>query len=268
MHHSFDVDVAKEYGILCAVILEHMYFWVEKNKANEVHFYDGFYWTYNSVKAFKEQFPYASDKQIRNSIDKLEESGLILTGNYNKSAYDRTKWYALTEKAYSILQKGQIDLSKRANGNTQKGEPIPDINTDINTNITVSIDTVCQTGNPVRRAVEEWNTLESFGIQPVKKIQTTSTRYKNMNARIKEYGLEEVLRTIRMIKDCDFLLGKVSGKGGRAFFITFDWFVLPNNFPKVNEGKYLNRDVNSSTCLTGTTEEDEEIQELRRLGYQ
>ena len=39
MEHSFDIDIAKEYGIECAIILKHLYFWIEKNKACDRHFH-------------------------------------------------------------------------------------------------------------------------------------------------------------------------------------------------------------------------------------
>ena len=60
MQHSFDVEIAKEYGVLEAILLNNLWFWVEKNRANNVNYYDGYYWTFNSTKAFNELFPYAS----------------------------------------------------------------------------------------------------------------------------------------------------------------------------------------------------------------
>lgn len=146
MTHSFDIDVAMEYGVNCAIILQNLYYWVEKNRANEKHFYDGMYWTYNSVKAFEELFPYLSSKQIRSALNKLIDEGIIVDGNYNDSAYDRTKWYAVTEKGMCFFQKGKHDLPHRANGDTEKDESLYiykdnniDITTDINTNINTNI---------------------------------------------------------------------------------------------------------------------------------
>ena len=43
MQHSFDIDIAKEYGILEAILLNNMQFWIEKNKANGINYYDGNY---------------------------------------------------------------------------------------------------------------------------------------------------------------------------------------------------------------------------------
>ena len=127
MEHNFNVDVATQYGLVEAILLNNIYFWVEHNKANCTHFYDGEYWTYNSIKAFLTLFPYLTNKKIRNALDHLEEENIIKSGNYNKSPYDRTKWYTITKKGYSILPKGQMNLSEKANENSQKGEPIPDI---------------------------------------------------------------------------------------------------------------------------------------------
>ena len=123
-----------------ATILDNIYFWVDKNKANEKHFYDGKHWTYNSAKAFSKQFPWLSEKQIRTHIQKLEEKGFIETGNYNKMAYDRTKWYTVTEKAIAILEAsnlpvGNMEIPQREHSNSPEVTPIPDINTDINTDI-------------------------------------------------------------------------------------------------------------------------------------
>lgn len=118
MMHSFDVDLACKYGMLEAVLLNYFDFWIEKNKANEKHFHDGYYWTYNSNKAFTELFPYASQKRIRTALSHLIEEGLIATGNYNEKAFDHTTWYRFTEKGIS-------ELPHRANRIAPQGNAIP-----------------------------------------------------------------------------------------------------------------------------------------------
>ena len=141
MQHHFDIDIAAEYGINAAIILENLHFWIVKNEANEANFHDGKCWTYNSVKAFETLFPYMSSSTISRALKKLEDEGLIITGNYNKSAYDRTKWYALTEKGKalfkstnSISQNDKMDSSKSENGIDDLTEPIPDIKPDAKPN--------------------------------------------------------------------------------------------------------------------------------------
>ena len=131
MIHVFDTDVAKKYGVNAAIILQNIGYWIAQNEANEINFYDGRYWTFNSKRAYGELFPYMSEKQIRTAIEKLIEDGVLVTGNYNKLAYDRTTWYALTEKGKSICRIGQMEHAKRENGFPQNGEPIPDINPNV-----------------------------------------------------------------------------------------------------------------------------------------
>lgn len=131
MEHSFDINIAKKYGINSAILLKNLHFWIEKNKANKENFYDNYYWTYNSRKAFAELFPYMNERQINYAMQKLIDNELVITGNYNKVAYDRTLWYAITDKGYSILQNCQMEDIKLSNGTDKNVKPIPNIKTNI-----------------------------------------------------------------------------------------------------------------------------------------
>lgn len=138
MNHSFNVRIAERYGVHAAVLLNNLEHWIEKNRANGKHFYEGNYWTYNSRRAFAELFPYMNARQIDYALKKLIDDGVIITGNFNQIAYDRTLWYAITKKGYSILQNCEMDATKLENGNDEIVEPIPDVitsikHTDINT---------------------------------------------------------------------------------------------------------------------------------------
>lgn len=132
--HFFDIRVAELFGVNCAVILQNIWHWVQKNETNGTNFYDGKYWTYNSTKAFKKQFPYLSQRQIETALKKLRDAGIIETGNYNAVQYDRTLWYAVTEKGKCILHSCEMDFTPKGNGFTPDVEPIPDINTDRTSN--------------------------------------------------------------------------------------------------------------------------------------
>ncbi|MDO4302127.1 MAG: hypothetical protein Q4D26_12175 [Clostridia bacterium] len=103
--------------------------------------------------------------------------------------------------------------------------------------LTISKDIVCH--SDVQQVIEKWNELESFGIIAVKKISSGSKRYNSVIARIKQYGLQDVLQAIGSIKQSPFL----QGENAKDWAITFDWFVKPSNFVKVLEGNYLNRDL-------------------------
>ncbi|NLZ31064.1 MAG: hypothetical protein GX885_10060 [Methanomicrobiales archaeon] len=130
MVHSFDTKVAKEVGLNSATLFHSILFWIQKNEANDKHYYDGHYWTYNSAKAFRKMFDYLSEKQIRTALNKLIDAGYLVAGNYNESKYDRTMWYRLGEKGNSMLPKGKMDETKKENGCDKKVTPIPDSDTD------------------------------------------------------------------------------------------------------------------------------------------
>ena len=125
---NFDIDVAKNVGTDAAIILSNIKFWITTNKANRRHFYNGNYWMYNSAKAFTELFEWLSDSQIKTCLNKLEKNNYIVTGNYNKSTYDRTKWYAVPVNT-TISEKSLMDSGKIANGLANNRQPIPDNNT-------------------------------------------------------------------------------------------------------------------------------------------
>ena len=106
-------------------------------------------------------------------------------------------------------------------------------NTDIYTEtevLTVPEGTVCRPED-VRRIVQAWNSL---GLQQLSRVTAASRRGSMLRARILEYGVDDVLEAIEKIRQSAFL----KGQNAKGWVITFEWFVRPNNFPKVLEGNY------------------------------
>lgn len=106
---------------------------------------------------------------------------------------------------------------------------------DIN-DLIVSKDTIRQTD--VQRIIDEWNTLEEFGINPVKRM--TSKREQAVKARIRQNHMDDILEAIENIRHSSFL----QGQNKEGWMITFDWFLKPGNFAKVFEGNYLDKSGN------------------------
>ena len=126
--HHFSVSVAVEVGVNAAVVLENIAFWVRANRKAGRHKHDGTHWTYGSTRHFAELFDYLSEKQVRGALDKLITCGYVETGNFNRSAYDRTRWFTLTEKGERATQERQSEKPTKAKGAAGNGRPIPDKN--------------------------------------------------------------------------------------------------------------------------------------------
>lgn len=100
-----------------------------------------------------------------------------------------------------------------------------------------SNDSIRQT-DAVRHVLEKWNAQsDGSGIPSVSRLSPGSTRYKMLLARIKEYGIENVVKAISKIGESSFL----RGQNRQGWMITFDWFVKPSNFVKVLEGNYSDK---------------------------
>lgn len=107
---------------------------------------------------------------------------------------------------------------------------------------------------------ELWNSLDGLGnIKGIRSITTGSKRRNMTRARIKEYGMDGFAEAIENIKKSDFL----QGKNNRGWAATFDWLILPNNFPKVLEGNYENRTDGSSNKVTALEERLAKIETWR-----
>lgn len=163
MEHHFNVEIAKQYGIAEATFLNHIKFWTLQNLANRRNIKLGYCWTYNTLDAFTELFPYWNRRQIEHLINKLIDNGLLAKTNLNSKKYDRTCWYALTAKSFAmfpelstanyvqllidshesdknltdfngkplislISQKCEMDFTKLGNGFHKNVTPIPDTN--------------------------------------------------------------------------------------------------------------------------------------------
>ena len=99
----FSVEVADMCGVNAAIMFVEIADEVEYFKERKKNFRDGRYWTISSMKSISERFDFLTERQVKTALKKLEDTGLIMTGNYNDTPFDRTKWYALSEMGYSVL---------------------------------------------------------------------------------------------------------------------------------------------------------------------
>lgn len=105
-----------------AIVLQQLHYWL--SRTNNVQ-KDGHKWIYNSMADWLKQFPWIKSRaRLNRYFDDLENRGLIITGNFNKAKFDKTKWYridydALTDLEQRLYQNESTSDSKQDNGVSQ-----------------------------------------------------------------------------------------------------------------------------------------------------
>lgn len=175
------------------------------------------------------------EHQSADELEKIRDQNRKRVAEYrerqkNKAALLCKKDDVTLQKRYSDItvteQNKELELELDKESDKEK---------DVN-DLIVSKDTIRQTD--VQRIIDEWNTLEEFGIAPVKRM--TSKREQAVKARIRQNQMNDILEAIENIRHSSFLQGQ--NKDG--WMITFDWFLKPGNFAKVFEGNYLDKSGN------------------------
>jgi hypothetical protein len=135
LSHSFSVEYAELYGVECAILINHFQFWIEQNQRTGKNFHDGKTWMYQTQKEIAAIYPYWSEDVVFKLMKKLEDLGVIEKGNFNRSAMDRTAWYAFkNEKMFTKPSNDGMETAKRRNANRQTTAPIPDTKQDTKEN--------------------------------------------------------------------------------------------------------------------------------------
>ena len=215
---SFDVDFAIEYGVQEAILVN-KFLYLERYTTRE----DGYCWR-TAQELYEETG--LTKRQTARAIEHLESLGFLETKNthingtsINARHFKLTAMFHEKFESNKMLHSGSDKTS--LSGSDKK------VLSSINNN-TVNKQTI----EEVRDA---WNTLPS-PVPHINPIKLNSQRYKSLNERIKEYGVEEIKRAIEQVRISDFL----KGNNVNGWMITFDWFIKPNNLPKVLEGNYSN----------------------------
>ena len=94
--------------------------------------------------------------------------------------------------------------------------------------------------------INDFNALVSFFNEIIDKHNSCipkiraieNNRRKAVNARVREYGRKALVEVFSKAATSDYL----NGKNSYSFVASFDWLIRPNNFPKVLEGNYNDRD--------------------------
>ncbi len=135
-NHSFSVDLASQYGIEEAIVIHHFQYWTRHNRELKRNQHDGRTWTYQTREEISAHFPYWSPDKVRRYLDSLVSKEILIKGNFNKTPFDRTVWYAFKDEeeflntvnsnSSYVGRKCQMDRANPPNQLGQFAQPIPD----------------------------------------------------------------------------------------------------------------------------------------------
>jgi hypothetical protein len=104
-------SLAVKVGLTEAVMLQKMQFWL--SSSNEVK--EGKKWIYCSYKDWQKEVPFWSESTIKRAFKSLEETGILVTANWNESKLDKTKWYSINyEKLQEYESENFINLEHQS----------------------------------------------------------------------------------------------------------------------------------------------------------
>lgn len=167
-----------------AIILQQVHYWTQK----KLNIRDGYSWVYNSMKEWHKQFYWISESKVKRIFTKLEKTGVLITGNYNKAKFDKTKWYRIDYGALDEMDQrlGQIDLtsgSKRPNGEGQI-DPTNTIDYTETTTENNKIDSM--------RILSETPNLENLSLEKDTLTSTNCNKTNNNNNRSSDKSSDRV----------------------------------------------------------------------------
>ena len=232
MNFHFDGAVAEMYGVDGAVFISRLQFWIEKNEANDRHYHEGRYWTYNSLRAMEKLFPFWSRRQIERIVKNLKDKGVLLTANYARDSYDRTLFYALDESKLPISPFGG-DLSPNGDNLSPNCEMI---NEQLKTHIREEEDKANkpEISNKPQQLADRYNAICT---NLPKVVRLTDKRRRAVRLIYgKGYTPEQLDEAFRKAQESSFC----TGQNDRHWKADFDWLLNESNLVKVLEGKYDN----------------------------
>lgn len=173
-----------------------------------------------------------SVREVRTAINHLEKTGEVTINRHSK-------YSVFTVNNYCAYQQSDTQADKQVTGNRQASDKqATTIEERKKERRKEYIDTdVSIMQHSVSAIIDAWNQLEPYGIKMIYRINQGSKRYTSLTELINQFGEEKVIDGIDKVKASEFLQGKTDAR----FSLNFDWFIRPDNFEKVLEGKYAEK---------------------------
>ena len=211
--YSYQEDVEK-HGAQEALILYNLKHGVDHNKELKRQCFKGFYWYYISIRELSRLLPCLSKWQVENAIKKLIASKTIITDNFNKASYDKTRWFSIpglgeVDETCPGIQTGETDNASgnqdRLSGN--QDETCPGIQTTIPDSTLQIINSNIKLFKSASSKVISSNIIDSFNEYErlgIRSHQKTDRNIDKVEKRLKKaqehYSFPDILFAMKNYK--------------------------------------------------------------------
>ena len=106
-----DQELATVIGLNEAIVLQQLNYWLHSKSAKKIN---DKWWVYNTYENWKKQnFPFWSVATIRRTFSSLEKKEVVVSANFNRAGFDKTKWYSIDETKLNQLMSSACDQNEQ-----------------------------------------------------------------------------------------------------------------------------------------------------------
>ena len=207
-------SLAVKVGLNEAIVLQQFHYWLQRSKKVR----DGYKWVYNSYQDWNKQFPFWSLSTLKRTIKSLEKNGYLVSGNYNKAKFDKTKWYRIDYSKLCMSQRlGQNEPTISSKWDDESAQNDPTYTNRLPENTSIDKDPRPKHKKRVYDKDSDYYKLSEFFINQIKKndpnfkkpnIQKWSDDFRKI-VEIDDRDKYEVAMMIKWVQKDSFWMSNV-----------------------------------------------------------
>ncbi len=115
--HTYNVLIAKKFGIMPAFIIHYIIEWMVYYSMQKLvnYKYNDRIWVPCTYEELHKYFYEFNEKTIRRTIKKLKDLKVIEIGNFNENKFNKTNWYTIIDEnilnEYNMTKTGLTEIS-------------------------------------------------------------------------------------------------------------------------------------------------------------
>ena len=186
-----------------------------------------------SLRILSDRWGWSTGK-VKRFLDLLKQDGMLeYECNTKKTAYTIVNYNIYQNEKVGERNTNRTQTKQLQNTNETSTKTNNNDNNDNNDNNENKVEALSYKYDDI---VSSWNDL---GLQELRNIK--NNRKVLLDTRLKEHGEDSIYEAIRQINKSSFC----KGQNQRGWVITFDWLIKPNNYIKVLEGNYTDKNNTS-----------------------